>query len=427
MSRFADPIGWRSTRAPGVKMALTLAAVTLAGLWAAGCAEFPEGGPDAHVVIARAAPRAGSDYALVHVTPSVLRTLSAEPAGPLASSFGNPDPPPPLLIGIGDTISITIWDFGGLLSTASGQPPMPAVSGAGASAAAPAPGQSLPVQQSLPVAATSTIPAQMVDQDGNVTVPYAGVIKAAGLSSAALQRAIAVALKPVMIHPQVLVSIGANQSSFVTVAGDVVRPGRVPLMLSGFRLLDVIALSGGGTAPASDIQVRVTRANVTKSERLDDISKSPNENIYMRADDLVVLDREPQSVVVLGATNHNAQIPFGKATLNLAEAVGNGGGLTDIQSDPYGVFVFRYEPATTLRALGVPAPVATANTVNGLTAVVYHINLKDPDGFFMAQAFSMHDHDVIYVANSDFVQIDKMLRLILTGAAIFKSSSIVSN
>jgi len=211
----------------------------------------------------------------------------------------------------------------------------------------------------------------------------------------------------------------------VTVAGDVARPGRVPLSLNGLRLLDAISLSGGTTYPQSDVSVRMTRGTVTTTARLDEIARTPSENIFLKANDLIVLDRAPQSVVVLGATNHNAQVPFGKRDFTLAEALGNGGGLTDLQADPFGVFVFRYEDKAALKALGLNAKLVPNSA--SPSPVVYQINLQTPEGLFMAQSFQLHDRDVVYVSNSDSVQLTKMLRLILLGASLFKSSSVVSN
>ena len=154
-----------------------------------------------------------------------------------------------------------------------------------------------------------------------------------------------------------------------------------------------------------------------------------SENIYLLPNDLVVLDREPQSVVVLGAANRNAQVPFGKADLTLAEAMGNAGGLTDIQADPSGVFVLRYE---------TPAVVASMKNVNALTEVnnptphalmpvIYRINMKHLEGLFAAQAFKLEDRDLIYVANADAVQLNKLIRLLSAVASIFNRSAVVSN
>jgi polysaccharide export outer membrane protein len=215
----------------------------------------------------------------------------------------------------------------------------------------------------------------------------------------------------------------------VTVAGDIVHPGRLPLPLNGIRILDAIALSGGTNAPSSDMLLRLTRRGVTRTSRLDEVVRYPAENIYLVGDDLVYLDKEPQSVVVLGATNNtaasaNLHVLFNKTDLNLAEALGGGGGLTDIQADPYGVFVFRYEPVAIARALGVKR--AAAGTPAAFVPVVYQVDMQRPEGFLMAQSFQMEDHDVVYVANSDVVQLGKMFKLFNAIASIPKDNSVVS-
>jgi polysaccharide export outer membrane protein len=410
-------VGVVRRRQTGPALACAILAAT-GGAFVAGCTEFPSGGPNASTVVSHAEPKGRDGYDVVRVTPAVLSTLSQAQTAGLAGAFADGALAPPSTIGLGDVISITIWDFGDLLGSSPGQSsvaPPPAPPAGTAPTGAPA----------LPTAGSSTIPQQAVDQNGNIMVPYAGTVHAAGLTTTELQRAIATSLEHIMIHPQVVVFDSLNQSTFVTVAGDAAHPGRVPLPTAGLRLLDAIALSGGTTGETTDMAVRVTRGGVTRTSRLVDIVRTPSENIYLRGDDLVFLDKEPQSVVVLGASNHNGQILFGKSDFTLAEALGNAGGLTDIQADPSGVFVFRYEPASTVKALGLPGAPPLAST--NLIPVVYQIDLKSPVGLFMVEAFPMRDRDVVYLSNSDTVQIAKVFHFLLTGSSIFKSSSVVSN
>jgi polysaccharide export outer membrane protein len=62
----------------------------------------------------------------------------------------------------------------------------------------------------------------------------------------------------------------------------------------------------------------------------------------------------------------------------------------------------------------------------GYVPVIYQVNLKRPEGFFMAQAFQMRDHDVVYVANADTVQLDKMFHTFAVIATIPKTGSSVA-
>ena len=74
--------------------------------------------------------------------------------------------------------------------------------------------------------------------------------------------------------------------------------------------------------------------------RLADLSwRTRPRTSIVRADDVVTLDQEPQTLVVLGALgNKNTEVPFGKSRVTLAEAIGNGGGLSDQLADPFGVY-----------------------------------------------------------------------------------------
>lgn len=378
----------------------------------AGCAEFPGVGPNAKDIIAQGAGKPQDPYAVVPVTPVVLQQLSATPHSGFTQIFANHAPVANQMLGIGDVVSITIWDMAGLFGPAGGQPAQPQPTGTGSTTG------------STPTSPGTTIPPQTIDQGGFITVPYAGRVRAVGMTTTKLQEIIRDSLKSITYQPQVLVTVSQNQSNLVTVAGDAAHPGRLALPLNGMRILDAIALSGGTNAPSSDMTIRLTRKGVTRSARLDEVVRFPEENIFLESGDLLYLDRAPQSVVILGATNHNAQVAFGKSELNLAEAVGNGGGLTDVQADPYGVFVFRLEPEPVVHALGLRS-LAPANQ-SGLMPVVYQVNMQRPEGFFMAQAFPMRDHDLVYVANSDAVQLSKMFRLFALISTIPKSGSVVS-
>ena len=168
-------------------------------------------------------------------------------------------------------------------------------------------------------------------------------MRAAGLTPAEVQRAIEVALKDKAIEPQVIVTVTSSPSTFVTVAGDVGKPGRLPLNLGGDRLLDAIATAGGSKAADYNTFVRLTRGGSSATVSLARVVRDPGQNIYLRPNDLVYVYTDPQVYTAFGATLRNATVPFTTDRLTLAEAVGQAGGLNDIRADPHGVFVFRYE------------------------------------------------------------------------------------
>jgi polysaccharide export outer membrane protein len=376
-----------------------------AGLLSA-CETMPAAGPPTRAVMNGPKAEPGLNYYLIRVTPQIMAIISERRTQPLNKVFANGQPAPALPIGVGDTISVTIWENSGLFAAAQ-------ASGSH---------QGLGAESTANGANAVTLPNQVVAQTGDIGVPFAGRIPAAGLTPAQVEREIVAALKDRTISPQVLVTVAENNSTSVTVGGDVNHPGRIPLSITGTRLLDAIAIAGGASAQTSDVAVQLTRDGVTRRVRLDTLVKEPTENIYLRTGDLIYLVKEPQTAVILGATEKNEQVAFIKANMSLAEMVGNGGGLNDVRADPFGVFVFRYEPAAVVRSLG---PETVEPDPSDLVPVVYQIDLKSPQGYFVAQAFPIRDHDLVYVANTDSVQLAKIGSLIHTFTSIFQKSAYV--
>lgn len=392
MTRFANTT-------PSRRAGLLLAglAATLLG----GCAMVPKAGP-LTASINKEAQDEAAPFLLVPVNRPALTELAnsaPEDFRPLAT----PAPAPDAMVHVGDMISITLWEYGsGLLGPLT-------------SANATSTG--------LVGAQSATVPNQTVDQTGMILVPFAGEIRAAGRTTRQVQAAIIAALKGKANNAQALVQIVQTTDNAVTVTGDVNRPGRFPLAASGTRLLDAVSTAGGTTGKARDMQIQLTRAGEVRTTRLSAIHSDPLQNVYLKPGDVVTLNQEPQSVVVLGATNKNLVVPFDKTRLTLAETLGAGGGLADHMADPYGVYVLRYEtPAVAKRihAAAIPDYLLTGTQV----PVVYQIDLRSADGLMLSQNFMMRDRDLVYVADAPSVQLFKLAMVFNSVAAIFKNNTI---
>ena len=138
---------------------------------------------------------------------------------------------------------------------------------------------------------------------------------------------------------------------------------------------------------------------------------NPAEDIFAQPGDVLTLIRLPQSFSVFGATGRNAKVPFDVERITLAEALGKSQGLSDDLVQPEGVFLFRYEPNSLVRALD--EPIATAAR-GGVSPIVYRFNLRDGKSFLLAQQFPMRDKDVIFVADAASVQAQKLATLLQT-------------
>lgn len=100
-----------------------------------------------------------------------------------------------------------------------------------------------------------------VDSAGFVSVPLAGRVRAAGLSTRQLERAIATALaKGVLRDPRVNVEVATYRPFYIL--GEVKRAGEYPYK-SGLTVLDAVASAGGYTYRANERKVAIRRAGST--------------------------------------------------------------------------------------------------------------------------------------------------------------------
>ena len=380
-----------------MKFAVPLAC--LAGLALSGCYTLPTAGPSAGQVVDGAVRNGKQRYDVVDINAHVVSTLLGQPKASFRTMFGKYAKPPEPKIGIGDTVSVSIWEAsaGGLFG----------------GAAPPATGTENIVSGSHSV----SIPAQIVARDGAVSVPYAGRVPVAGKSPLAVQRDIEARLAGKAIEPQAIVSVTHTVTDTATVEGEVVSGARVPLSVGGDRLLDLIAAAGGAKAPVYATFVRLSRDGVTVTIPMTRLVGDPRENIYAWPGDVLTLVQIPQTFSVFGATGANTQLPFNAEKMTLAEAVARAGGLQDQRADPSGVFLFRYEPPAVVGALGA------GNLASGpdrSSPVVYRLDFRDADSYFLANQFPLEDKDVIYVSNALLSDVQKFFTLLntLTGPVV---------
>lgn len=254
-----------------------------------------------------------------------------------------------------------------------------------------------------------TFPAQMVTPDGTINMPFAGRVPVKDRTTSTIETDIVSRLQGKSNQPQVLVRVIKNNTSNVTVVGEVVNSSLMPLTPKGERLLDALATAGGVKQEINRMAVQLSREKVTAIMALDSVIRDPNQNVLLKPGDVITALYQPQSFSVLGATGKNEEIPFEAQGISLAQALARSGGLNDNRADARGVFVFRFEDARF-----VDGTKNIAKTADGTIPVVYQVDLRDPAALFVTQNFPIQDRDVIYVANSPAAEFEKFLRLVLS-------------
>jgi polysaccharide biosynthesis/export protein len=368
--------------------------VCLAGASLAGCAYLPTAGPTTGEVVDRGVQDNQIRYDVIDVDRRVVATLLAQPVESFRARFGKYGRPSPPKIGIGDALTVSIWEAagGGLFGTS-------------------------PTDHVSAGSRSVTIPEQVVSRNGTITVPFAGQVPVAGKTTVEVQHEIERRLAEKAIEPQVIVTIAKSVSYAATVSGEVVSGSRIPLSVNGDRMLDLIALAGGAKAPVYNTFVRLSRNGITVTIPMARLVAEPTENIYAQPGDVLTLVQIPQTYSVLGATGQNAQITFNAERITLVEALAKAGGLQDLRSDPAGVFLFRFEPPAVVAALNAPQ---LATGPDRSSPIVYRLDMSDANAYFLAQRFPIEDKDIIYVANAKLNELQKFFTLLntITGPVI---------
>jgi polysaccharide biosynthesis/export protein len=306
----------------------------------------------------------------------------------------------------GDAIAITVYETGGQslfpppTVVASNAPAVPSV-GAVATGA-------------------SNIPPQVIEADGTIFVPFVGRVKVAGLTPGQAGSLIEKDLQGKAVSPQVMVSLVNNIGNSATVSGEVNSARSVPLSSRGERLLDAIAAAGGAKYPAYETYVQVARQDKVGDVLLQTIVSNPAENIIVRPKDQIYLTHNPRSFAVLGATQKVAVYSFATEKVSLTEAIAQAGGPIDTVGNPSGIYLFRFEPWFIAKQLVDPQYVASLTSdPPKFLPILYRIDMRDAQGYFLSQAVQMRDKDVILITNAESIQLLKLLAVVrgFTGIA----------
>lgn len=293
----------------------------------------------------------------------------------------------PVVIGVGDSLKVTIFEAGsdGLFSTAQSK------------------------QVSLDI---------VVQPDGTAAIPYAGSVKFAGKTLEQARKAVLAALATKAVEPDVIVTSTGTASRSVTVSGAVGRPSLVPLGLTREKMTEVIAKAGGPVTQPYETNVTLVRGSRTGTALLKSIVEHPSEDIYVQPGDQIFLVRDPRTFTLLGSIKGDGRIEFGANDLNLLEAVALGHGAIDEATNARGFFLFRYEEPEIVRSLLGPARFdalmrkGMAPDSKGRYPIVYRFDMSHPDSLIVGQTFPIKNRDVIYVSRHPSVDIKKFLSLI---------------
>ena len=257
---------------------------------------------------------------------------------------------------------------------------------------------------------------QRVTTDGTLFYPYAGEIKAAGLTAQELRAEITKRLSDKILNdPQVDVRVTGYNSLKAFVSGAVNKPGFVPFNEMPMTIPNAIAAVGGFAEEADPSAMQLRRG-----EKVYDINyleafrtNLPLDRILLKPDDQIFVPalsetQKENRVYVMGEVSRTGTVNVNRGKLSLAEALASSGGLSTQYASSRSIYVIRNTSEKQID--------------------VFHLNAKNAMALAMAGRFNLNARDVVYVDASGLATWNRIITLILpTAQTIYNTTQTARN
>lgn len=267
-------------------------------------------------------------------------------------------------IGAGDTLYITVWEHPELTSPAG------------------------PQQQTL-------ANGRLVGPDGTLFYPYAGVIKAEGMTIADLRKEISQRLADWVENPQVDVTIIGFGSQRVSFSGAFIKTDAQAFDVVPLTLARAMGSATINTEQADLSDLVLSRDGHDYHLDLDAMSRGPKsaKDIYLKAGDQVYLPyNDRHEAYILGEVNKPGSYTFKISNLTLTQALSRAGGLNQTTSKGKAVYIIR-----------------GMKDMESDPAQVFQLDARSPFAFAMADQFRVKAGDVIFVGAAGVTRWSRLL------------------
>ena len=128
------------------------------------------------------------------------------------------------------------------------------------------------------------------DEGGQISMPYIGNIRAAGLTTVQLKDKIETLYKLKKIFSAPNITVMTQQTRYVSVTGEVRSPSRIPYS-NDLTALSVIATCGGFSDYADRRHIRILRGNDVIEFNANEAMQDPSKDISILPDDRIQINR----------------------------------------------------------------------------------------------------------------------------------------
>lgn len=162
---------------------------------------------------------------------------------------------------------------------------------------------------SISAGSSSPINGFIVDDKGNVNLPYLGIVKIEGITTSAARELIQKRLNDGDFLKNAVVSLRLSNFK-VSVLGDVARPGTYPIQNERITVLDALSMAGDLTITGVRDNVLLIRENEGKREQIrlnlqsKDLMNSPY--FYLQTNDVLYIQPGPAKFASVDSSYRNA-------------------------------------------------------------------------------------------------------------------------
>lgn len=283
--------------------------------------------------------------------------------------------PPPYTIEAGDILAIVVWDHPELAGAVLlGQTPLAAE------------------------ASTGGVPPAgfVVDHQGQVQFPYAGVVRLAGLTQEQARLLLTGRLARYINKPIVTLRVQAFRSKRIYIDGEVKAPGLQPINDIPMTLVEALNRAGGPLPTADQSKIVIERGETSYAIDLQQLMQrgvNLASILLIHGDVVRVPSRDESKVFVSGEVIAPKALTMHNGRLTLNEAMGEAGGVSPL-GDRRQVYIVR-------------------RTNQG--PQVYQLDARAPGALAMAERFELAPKDVVYVAASGLANWHRNISLLFPG------------
>lgn len=302
-------------------------------------------------------------------------------------------------VGIGDQLSIIVWDHpeltGSGFANAVTLPPLPAVgqsAGVNGTTSAGASGTTGPATTAGNGGAEGGLTVRVAN-NGTIFFPRVGRLRVIGKTAQQVQEMLARSLARTIRAPQIDVRVSGYNSQTVQVTGNLRNPTLESITDSPLTVLDAINRAGGAL-PDADLQnVGVTRDSRRYTVDVAALLETGDtqQNVLLQDGDIIdVPDRSNSRIFVLGEVMKPTSLPMNRGRLTLADAMTGAGSLDPKTGDPRYVYVIRGADKT-------------------LNPDVYRLDMTQVDALMLMTKFELQAKDVVYVQVASSARFNRAL------------------